>query len=91
MWFQTDCSPYYSDRLPGGRSPACRRTRRLPGGQSSVILAITQQQDVDSVLDAGADDCLLDSMGSDLLAARIAVAERAARRIAQKPPDAFSL
>ena len=49
--------------------------------------ALAHQEDVEGMLDAGADDCLLGSMDDDALDARIAVAERAARRIPRKPCD----
>ena len=65
----------------------CRQMRALPDGDRSVIVLLTsrdQPQDLQDVLDAGADDYLAKPAGAARLNVRLAVAERQVRNIAQR-------
>src|SRR5690348_2947891 len=65
----------------------CRRIRRLPHGDQSVILVISereQPEDLDAVLDAGASDYFPKSADNRLLSMRLTVAERQAADIARR-------
>ncbi len=64
----------------------CRRIRTLPQGDQCVILVITARdapEDLQAVLDAGADDYLLKPVSRDLLNVRLTIIERQVRHRAQ--------
>ncbi len=65
----------------------CRRFRALPHGDRSVVIVITAREgheELQQVLDAGADDYLSKPVNLDLLGVRLAIAERAARTVAAR-------
>ncbi len=68
--------------LPGMNGlELCRQMRRLPGGDACIILMITsrdRQEDLEAVLEAGADDYLAKPVDEKLLLTRLKVAERMA-------------
>ena len=68
--------------LPGMNGlELCREMRRLPGGDACIILMITsrdRQEDLEAVLEAGADDYLAKPVDEKLLLTRLKVAERMA-------------
>ncbi|HVM98213.1 MAG TPA: response regulator, partial [Candidatus Acidoferrales bacterium] len=65
----------------------CRRIRSLPEGDSCVILLMTSRdrpQDLQAVLDAGADDYIAKPVEPSQLHVHLAIAERQAARVAQR-------
>ncbi|MGO8997866.1 MAG: PAS domain S-box protein [Polyangiaceae bacterium] len=55
----------------------CRRARACPGGEHAVILVITpRDEDLESVLEAGATDLHTTSLGPAALQIRVRIAER---------------
>jgi len=65
----------------------CRRLRRLPHGDDSVVLVVTGRTapaDLRAVLDAGADDYLAKPFPIDLFDVRLAVMERRTREVGRR-------
>jgi sigma-B regulation protein RsbU (phosphoserine phosphatase) len=65
----------------------CRQMRALPHGDRSVILMITGRdgaEDLQAVLEAGADDYLAKPPNIDLLEVRLTVAERQVETLSQR-------
>ncbi len=66
----------------------CRRMRRLPQGETTVILVVTardQPEDLKAVLEAGADDYVTKPIDPELMGIRLAIAERGvAQRIQRR-------
>jgi sigma-B regulation protein RsbU (phosphoserine phosphatase) len=65
----------------------CRRMRALPHGDRSVILMVTgrdQAEDLQAVLEAGADDYLAKPLNIDLLEVRLTIAERQVDALRQR-------
>jgi len=74
--------------LPGENGlELCRKMRALPNGDRSVILMITscdKPEDLQSVLDAGADDYLAKPVTIGSLKVRLAIAERQVKSIKER-------
>lgn len=65
----------------------CRRMRRLPHGDRSLILIVTardEPDDLKAVLEAGADDYLTKPVDPELLNIRISIAEARARNLLER-------
>ncbi len=65
----------------------CRRLRSMPDGDLPVILVVTardQPEDLEAVLDAGADDYITKPIDPDLMGVRLAVAEQSVVQRAQR-------
>lgn len=65
----------------------CRRIRRAPGSDESVILFVTkagEEEAIESALEAGADDYLTEPINRDELAHRLAIAERRVRDLRER-------
>ncbi|MBI3098525.1 MAG: sigma-54-dependent Fis family transcriptional regulator [Planctomycetes bacterium] len=72
--------------LPGLPGPdLCRRLRAHPRGEGAVVVMITSQtrpEDIETALEAGADDFIAKPFDLSLLAVRLTIAERRAREAA---------
>ncbi|MDP8228437.1 MAG: SpoIIE family protein phosphatase, partial [Candidatus Electryoneaceae bacterium] len=70
----------------------CRKIRELPQGDRSVVLVVTSRnrtEDLQEVLEAGADDYLAKPINIDLLEVRLTIAERQVEQvIARKNAEA---
>lgn len=65
----------------------CRCIRSLPQGAQSMILVITARdtpEDLQAVLDAGADDYLIKPVSQDLLNVRLTIIERQLQNLVQR-------
>lgn len=65
----------------------CRRIRELPGGDRTIILAITARSEPESLgqlLDAGANDYLAKPFDPRVLSVRIAVAEQTSNNLIER-------
>jgi DNA-binding response OmpR family regulator len=75
-------------RLPGlDGTEICRRLRQLPHGDATVVLvvtALTGADELQGVLDAGADDYLAKPFRPGLFGIRLAVAERRVAEVARR-------
>ena len=102
-WNQSQHNPYalvvLDWLLPGMNGlELCGRLRALPSGQDSVILIVTgrdQPEDLQLVLEAGADDYIAKPVSLDQLDVRFAIAERQVsdrrqRREAEESLKAFA-
>jgi DNA-binding response OmpR family regulator len=72
--------------LPGDMSglDLCRRLRQTPDGRNSIILVLTARsrpQDLQEVLDAGADDYLTKPVNLNLLDIRLTIAKRRVQEV----------
>jgi two-component system, cell cycle sensor histidine kinase and response regulator CckA len=73
--------------LPGQAADRCRRLRRLPGGGDCHLLAVAPDAGASTLralLEAGADDYLLEAADAEWLELRLTVAERQAAATAAR-------
>jgi two-component sensor histidine kinase len=65
----------------------CRRIRSMPSGDRAIVIMITSRnrpEDLDAVLDAGADDYIAKPIDRALLHTRLTVAERMVRNLTER-------
>ena len=78
------------DWMLSGETPApevCTRIRNHPDGASTVVMALTDRgdaEDLESVLEAGADDYLTKPIDPKLFDIRLAIAEQRAMEVAKR-------